>query len=533
MIKTDIDELSSQGDIVVQQGRIRIISDLKPTGNIDEDKKIIPKIIQSSLSVHMKNIYDINRLFNYYYNDTDIKTKKKTQQPSINNKICINYASIAVNTINGYSFSNSLTFSSRRTDNEEAMKSFNDALDDDNYSHKLRKLTLNYGICGLAYKYIIPSTEQDKLQGIYYKTVTDLDPRNTYCVYDNSLKQNKICAISYCDRTVYNNKYEAISNEKVYTVWTKWHQWEFVADKNGYINKPYYDETNGLTYDAYPLMYQEIPIIEYRSLDGTSYFELAIDLINAINALASSRVDDVQQSVDYIITLRDIDTESEGAITRIKECIGEGLLSFKSIAGATVQPEINVLDTKLNQQEVETLQRFLCDKVEEVLNIPNRNSKSSGGDTGSAVESRNGFRSLENKAGIVTDDIICGENESLKVIFAMCKNISRCPFSSMSPRDVEIKDNRNKYENLSNSSTAYSTLRSAGMNDRTALEVTRLVPDAITVSKLNEMAKQEETELALKNEVERTKILSKLQTKNNDSPSQDKKTNSTNNSSNT
>ena len=497
----------------MQKGRIKIVCDLKPTGNIEQDKLIIPKIIQSTLGVHRRNVADIKRLFSYYYNDTDIKAKEKTQQPGINNKIGIGYASIAVNTINGYSFSNALTFSSRKTDNEDAMKAFNDALDDDNYSHKLRKLTLNYGICGLAYKYIIPPTEEDIKNGIYYKTVTDLDPETTYCVYENTLEKQKICAISYCDRKIFNAKLETVTSEKVYTVWTKWHQWEFIVDKDGYKNKAFIiDEKE---YDAYPLMYKQIPIIEYRSLDGTSYFELAMDLINGINALASSRVDDVQQSVDYIITLRDIDTQSEGALEKIKQCLKDGLLSFRSAPGIVVQPEIDVLDTKINQQEVETLQQFLCDKVEEVLNIPNRNTKASGGDTGSAVESRNGFRSLENKAGIVTDDIISGENDALKVIFAMCKNISGCPFSQMNPRDVEIKDNRNKYENLSNSSSAYSTLRSAGMNDRTALEVTRLVPDAITVSKLNEQEKQKETELALQNEVKRTEAMSKFQTENN------------------
>lgn len=500
-----INELSSGGIIGVQNGRIKIISDLKPTGNIEQDKLIIPKIIENTIGLHSKNVADIKRLFSYYYNDTDIKGKTKTQQPEINNKIGVNYASIAVNTINGYSFSNSLTFSSRRTDNEDEMKAFNDALDDDNYNHKLRKLTLNYGVCGLAYKYIIPATKEDQENEIWYKTSTDLDPLNTYCVYDNSLEQNKICAITFCERAFYNENYEQIEKKVVYTVWTKWHLWEFVNEKGTLKNNTF--NTSYGVQDAYKLEYG-IPVIEYRSLDGTSYFETAIDLINAINALASSRVDDVQQSVDYIIVLRDIDTESEGALKRIKECIKQGLLSFKSIQGAIVQPSVEVLDTKLNQQEVETLQQFLCDKVEEVLSIPNRNSKASGGDTGSAVESRNGFRSLENKAGIVTDDIISGENEALKVIFAMCKNVPNCPFANMRSKDIEIKDNRNKYENALNAMNTYAIARGAGMNDRTALEVSKVVPDAITVSKLNEQAKQKEIDISLANELKRTKAIS-------------------------
>lgn len=500
----------------MNNGRLKIVCDIIPTGDIEQDKKIIPKIITATLGPHGKNVTDINRLFNYYYNITDILAKEKTQQPNINNKIAIDYPSIAVSTINGYSFSNSLTFSSRKTDDEEQMKAFKDSLDDDNYNHKLKKLTFNYGVCGLGHKYILPTSEEDKLDGIYYKTVTDLDPRTVYCVYDNTLEQNKICAISISDEKTYDKDVNVIKSEKVYTVWTKWHQWKFVKNgksNDGWENKQFIVENN--TQDAYPIMSKQIPIIEYRSLDGTGYFELAMDLINAVNALASSRVDDVQQSVDYIITLRDIDTESEGALEKIKSCIKDGLLSFRSIQGAVVQPEIDVLDTKLNQSEIETLQKFLCDKLEEVLNIPNRNTKSSGGDTGSAVESRNGFRSLENKASIITDDIIAGENEALKVIFAICKNISSCPFNKMKTKDVEIKDNRNKYENLSNASTAYATLRSAGMNDRTALEVTRLVPDSITVSKMNEEEKIKVAEENLKMQIKSTEALSKFSNENN------------------
>lgn len=501
----------------MENGRIKIVCDLKPTGDIEQDKLIIPKIISLTLSYHQKNVADMQRLINYYYNKTDILYKTKTQQPSINNKTGIDYANIAVNTINGYAFSNSLTYSSRKVNDEDAMKAFNDSLDDDNYSSKLKKIAFYYGITGLAYKYITPTTEEEISEGIFYKTITDIDPRNTYCVYFNDIEQEKICAIHYYQRKIYDKKLNVESSQKVYVVWTKWHQWQFIAGGiNGYENITY--TINGLEYDAYPLVYKKIPIIEYRSLDGTSYFELAIDLINAINAIASSRTDDVQQSVDYIIVLRDIDTESDGALSRIKDCLKDGILSFRSNEGALVQPEINVLDTKLNQQEVQTLQEFLCQKIEEVLNIPNRNNRASGGDTGSAVESRNGFRSLENKASIITDDIIASENEALSIIFAICKNIQRCEFRELRPRDIEIKDNRNKYENITSASNAYSVLRQVGMNDRTALEVTRLTPDAITVSKLNEQAKEMGAEFTLRTELKKAQELSKLtQNQNNES----------------
>ena len=497
----------------MENGRIKIVCDLKPTGDLDKDKLIIPKIIEATKGLHEKNVADINRLFKYYYNETDILAKDKTQQPDINNKVGVAYGNIAVTTLNGYCFANSLTYSSRKVGNEQLMKDFNDSLDDDNYQDKLLKVALNSGICGLAYKYIVPATEEEIAEGIYYKTYADIDPRTTYCVYSASLDEEKTCAISFYERNTYAEDYSVKKKEIVYTVWTKYHQWEFVRGPKGWVNSTY--DVDGQKYDAYPLSYKKIPVIQYyRVQDRTGDFEVAMDLINAINVLTSARLDDVQQSVDYVIVLRDIDTESEGALSKIKACLKDGILSFRSIPEAIVQPDVDVLDTKLNQQEVQTLQQYLCDKVEEVLNIPNRNSKASGGDTGNAVESRNGFRSLENKASIITSSILRGENEALSVILAICSNIRSCPFKDLKPKEIDIKDNRNKYENLTNSASAYGALRSAGLNDVTALEVTKLVSDAITVAQMNEEALIKKAERDMELEVERMTKTSQLSNNN-------------------
>lgn len=484
----------------MEKGRLKILFDLVPTGDIATDKRIIEKMLDTTRPIHDKNVKDIKKLVDYYYNKTSIANKSKTQQPDINNKIPINYAEIAVTTINAYCFANPLTFSARNTEKESQMKAFLDALDDDNFSHKAQDMYLNAGISGLGYRYIVPATKEQIEDGIYFETLCDLSPETTYCVYSNDLKKEKTFAVSFFDRKIYDQTLRASKTITVWTVWTKYHQWEFYRTGGKWQNA-YYTINQGdtaVTYEAFPLTYGKIPVIENkRKNDGTGDFELAIALIDAIDALASSRLDAVQQCVDYIILLRDIDTESEGALERVKDALKDGILSFKSIQNATVQPEIDVLDTKLNQSEVQTLQDFLCSKVEEVLNIPNRETRSSGGDTGSAVESRNGFRSLENIAGLVTASAKKAENESLAVILAMCSNIDGCPFKDLKPRDIEIKDNRNKVENLNNASTSYATLRGAGMNDIDALIATRIVPDAQATAKKNQKEKEEQVKASL------------------------------------
>lgn len=489
----------------MEKGRLKILFDLVPTGNTEIDRPIIEKMLEVTKPLHDANVKDMKKLIDYYYNKTSISGKNKIQQPEINNKVPIGYGEIAVTTINAYCFANPLSFSVRTFDKEDQMKAFADALDDDNFSHKAQDMYLNAGIVGLGYRYIVPASAEQLKEGIYFETFCDLDPLKTYCVYSNDLKKEKTFAVSFYDKKIYDKNYKTTKTVTIWNVWTKYHQWEFYKS-GGKWQVSQYTLTNGkeeIKYSAYPLVYNKIPIIENkRKNDGTGDFELAVDLIDAINALASSRLDAVQQSVDYVILLRDIDTESDGALSAVKNALKQGILSFKSIQNATVQPEVDVLDTKLNQAEVQTLQDFLCSKLEEVLNIPNRETRSSGGDTGSAVESRNGFRSLENIAGLVTASAKKAENESLSVILAICSNVATCPFKDLKPRDIEIKDNRNKVENLNNASTAYSTLRSAGLNDVDALIATRIVPDAQSTAKKNKIELELNEQKAQKNDKE-------------------------------
>ncbi len=478
-----------------QKGRVKILSDLIPTGDVEQDIQIIPKIIDITLPQHKDNVNQIERLRNYYYNNTDVDKKTKVRQDNINNKIPIGYPSIAVTTINAYCFANPLTFSSRGENVEAKIKALNDALDDDSYAQKSLDMYLNSAITGLGYRYIVPASKEQVDNGVYFETVCDLKPEETYCVYSNDMNKEKICAINYQDKKLYDKNLKVIKTVTVYTVFTKTHKWEFFKSGGKWQNTTQYIVSgNGYEeMDAFPLPYNRIPIIEnVRKTDRTGDFELALDLIDAINALASSRLDDVQQAVDYVIVLRDIDIWSDGALDRVKQAISEGILAFKSVEGAAVQPEVDVLNTKLNQAEVQKLQDFLCEKLEEVLNIPNRETRSSGGDTGSAVESRNGFRSLENIAGLVTSSALKTENESLDVILAICDNIDSCPFKGLKPKDVQIKDNRNRVENLTTSTNAYSTLRAAGMNDTDALIVSRIVPDPQSVAKKNKDEAEQE-----------------------------------------
>ena len=483
------------------RGRIKILTDFKFTGDINNDILSAKNIIKNTIPIHNQNVVVMNKLIDYYYNTTDILNKTKKLQPEINNKIAIGYPSIASTTKNSYTLSNAPKFVSRNPKKQELVKLFNDSLDDDNYHNKTMQMALNSSMTGLGYKYVKIANEEELKNGIYFKTIGEIDPLTTYCVYSNDISKEKVCAIQFYTKKEYNDDGRQIKETKIFSLWSKYHYFEFKFDKNDYV----------LIREPYRLLYNKIPIIEnVRTQDRTGDYELGLDLINAINALASSRVDNVQQNVDNIILLRDIDTESEGAIERIKYLIHIGILSFKSIDGATVQPDIDVLNTPLNQSEVQTLQDFLCGKLEEVLHIPNRDTRGGGGgDTGTAVESRNGFRSLENIAGLITTSLLASENEVLDVILSMCKLFKDCPFKDLNSRDIEIKPMRNKVENLSVATTAFATMVANGVNRITAYVVSGLVPDAADTAEMDRLEQDENFQRQVEQEIQKQNTIKK------------------------
>lgn len=512
--------------MINSKGRVKILSDLFPTGDIEQDKKIIPKIIEITLPYHLENVCVMDKLEEYYYNNTSsiLKKPEKNQQKNIDNKIAINYAYMAVTNMNAHCFANPLTFSAEG-DDVDKVESLNKAMKADKYKEKSDVMQLNSAITGLGYRYIEPPTKEQIKNGIYFVSHCDLSPKNTYCVYSNNLNKEKICAITYRERKFFDEELNS-RTMKVYTVFTKWHKWEFYKTRGKWeaITQHRLDENgNEIFYQAYELPYKKIPIVEnWRKADGTGDFEMGIDLIDAVNNLASSRLDDVQQAVDYILSFRDIDIWTEGALEDAIKARDKGILGFKSIEGASVQPEIKILNVPQNQSQVQALQDFYCNKTEEILYLPNRETNSSGGDNGVAVEARNGTRSMENYAGLVISSAIDTEQESLEVILAICNNIDSCPFKGLKANQVHIQDNRNRTANLTAAANVTAILKGVGFNDYDAIRIPNLDPNPKTVADRNEEFKniQQERELEFKKK-EQTVLTNNIGQNNNDTTSGD------------
>ena len=163
------------------------------------------------------------------------------------------------------------------------------------------------------------------------------------------------------------------------------------------------------------------------------------------------------------------------------------------------------MEIPLNQSEVRELIDYLKEELEISLCVPNRNTSTSSTETGTAIETRNGYRSLEDIAAIITNCALETEKEFVVCALEIAQSQKGCPFASVKPNEIDIKPMRNKVESVISATQAYSTLRSAGMNDISSLEITGLVADPVATAEANIQAKKEEFDRQLDQQARETK----------------------------
>ena len=509
-------------------GRVKILTDMVLTGNVEHDKAIIPLIIENSLPYHFQNIRAYTRNDQWYFNDTEhILSKVKHIRPEIDNRFTFAIAKSVVEMNNGYCFGEPFKYVTNEAEPElqEQMAAFNKCLKAAKAHQHTKICAKNGAKFGISYKLALRPTESDIRKGIFFRIISDIDNFQTFKVYTNTIEKDEVLAVTYYDRLVLDSEgRETTDKETVFNCWTKFHQWVFVKDSKGYYHNNSFPTTiDGTTVylEAFPLKvslqgYTQstfIPLQEYeRTPDRVADFELSIYLMDAINTLSSCRLDSVQQSTDFIIKLRDIDLgefDEKGnnpTLERIKMYMKNHFLAVESRDGADIQPDIDILDIPLNQSEVQELQDFLYSMLQEELQQPTR-SGGTGQDTGVAVENRNGYRQFENLATNITDSLIFSEYLFIEKLLEIAKTYPDCPFKDLEISDIEIKTMRNKSENKTSSVSNYREMRNAGVNPYTAYAESGLVADISDTIALDEEWKKKEAMFLIEQEVKRLKAV--------------------------
>lgn len=470
-------------------GRQKITTNRKITGIAEEDVVTIKQILKECLPKHEKNAKEQTDLFHIFFNDTNYWEKTKVQREDINNKISIPSAYAITRTLNGYCFSEPIKYIARNSnggiEKQKYIETLSSMLDFAHNHDSTTMATLCSSICGVGYKLVLPSTVEEYEETSIPFVINDnfIYPQLAFMVVSDEVIPRDVLGVMI--GTYYNKDNEP--DGKLYTCWTKYHQYllkEDSNDKSGFSIEQQVG-IDGNKYDYYPLMTRRIPLVEVeRNAFRKGDWEVAKDLLILKNQLMSNRADDVEQVVDYILVLMNCKFENE----KDRNNALKSRLFELQTTDPQNKPAIEVLKNALDQNGVQIYADYIDRLLQECIGIPSRQERGyGGGDTGMAVQYRNGFRDLENNASVIVPKMDKAELKFLALCIGYCKNVKDNKIGDLMPFDIRCKFNRSLTDDIVSSSQAFLNYINGGLSFVDALILSKSGTDP---SEIAEKAKK-------------------------------------------
>ena len=420
------------------KGRRKIVSGFR-SQDLQNIENVI-KMLNAVGPVHAENRRDIDYLKNYRSGVQPILQKEKPIRPEINNMVVMNHAQMITRNIIGYFLGTPIQYiQNGDTTKKEQIDQLNRWVSYEDKASVDKEIGELQSICGTAYR-IIYSDEAMFSDEVPFEDKA-LDPSNTFVVYENTIAEKPLAGVHYY--TLLDEKGNATGTHLY--VYTDFGVYEIIA--KGMMGQ--FNSNNEYTFKEYNV--GGIPIIEYpNNRWRTGDWELCIGLMDAINELHSGRLDDIDQVVQSLLVFINADLDGE----RYEEMRQYGVISLKNNTGQ--QSSVSTVQTTLDQAGMNSFAQELEGMLYALIGIPDRNNRSGGGgDTGQAVELRDGWADLEIIARNKELEFKKSEKQALRIILNMVKNKEGFDLSLL---DVDIKFSRNKNNNLLVKSQAYSTL---------------------------------------------------------------------------
>ena len=404
-------------------------------------------VLRKSLNTHILNRSEIDYLYRYYKGDQPILYRTKEVRPEICHKIVENRANEIVSFKVGYLCGEPIQYVSR-SGNEDIVKQvnvLNEYMFAEDKASQDQEIVEWQMICGTAFRMVLPDGVGD-IDDAPFEMYT-LDPRNTFVVYSSEIGSEPIMAVKY---------YVDDTNVHHYSIYTK--------------NK-YYEVTGDIITQTSPHALYDIPIIEYPANNARlGAFEIVLPLLDAMNNVASNRLDGVEQLVQAFIKFINCDISKE----EYQEFLELGAIKVKSVDGQVA--DVGVVTTELNQSQSQTLKDDYYNAMLTICGMPNRNGSKSTSDTGAAVVLRDGWSDAEARAKDSENVFKRSEKRMLKLVLRICEDLKD---STLHLRDIDMKFTRRNYEAIqSKSQVLISMLQEPKIHPQLAFQHSGMFSDS-------------------------------------------------------
>lgn len=408
--------------------------------------------LNKALTIHRQNATEINYLDRYYRGDQPILYRRKINRPDVNNKLVVNLAYELVERKTADICAEPIQYVLRGTDDKKSQEitELNVTMDSESKQEVDIDICRWRSICGTAYRFIGNDNGNGDLLDESDFALSSEDPIYTFVAYYSNKKPAFSCQISENDedRTVY-----------------------FC-----YTDKEWFRIIDGKIIESGINGNGAIPVVEYpNNSRRLSDIEITLPITDAINVLQSDRVNGIEQFVSAWIKFVNCEIDKK----TFEEMRLKGALVVKSNNGDSNKADVDVMTNELNQTEGQVVFDDLFERFLSIQGLANRSNNNSGGDTGNAVELRNGHYDAGLRTAINEPILKKSERMSLKIILNRLR-IKR-GFILM-PSDIEIHINHNKLDNLLTKSEALKLLLEAGVNYKRAIKTVDLFSDSEAVA---------------------------------------------------
>lgn len=454
-------------------GRRKILSGVE---KVTRDNVI--DVIKSALPTHKINSYEITYLIDYYRGKQPILEREKLIRPTINNKLVENNAFDIVSFRTGYVYGDPIQYVRRgdiTIEDKTGVNSKDTSLNIGHLNEWLfsegkhavdKKIGEYQNICGTAYRGVLPDADANVEEDEAPFEISALDPRNTFVVYSTRFGEKPLLGVMIIkqeNRIVYAcytpTEYFEISKDLTENEVIPYSQNELLYIDTDYV----IDETKSRPHALGGIPIIEYPLNNYR----LGAFEPILSLLDALNNLASNRIDGVEQFVQYLLKFINCEIDEK----ELGDLISQGAVAVNSREGFNA--DVEIMTAELNQDQVQTMVDYIYKKALKIAGMPYSES-ASGGDTGQAVILRDGWTEAESRAK--DTEIMFKESEKLflKVLLTILRD--KADFDLML-RDIDIKFTRNRTDNLLVKTQGLQNLLEAGVAPQIAINAISLFSD--------------------------------------------------------
>lgn len=426
-------------------------------------------VLNEVLPLFEQNSSEIDYLYKYERGLQPILERHKEVRPEICNKVIENHAIEIKQFVSGYFLGEPVTYV-RRGENEKAteyVNILNDYMYFEDKPSKDKELADWLATCGIGYRMVLPDASAGvELDKAPFEIET-LDPRYTFVVYNSGFGHRRIMGV----RQIFKN----IGLGAIKTIYC------------GYTKDHYFEVEDGsVKWEPHSL--DDIPIFEYRlNTLRIGSFEPAIPLMDALNTLASNRVDGVEEFIQSFLKFKNCDwDEDEGdgdKATAVEQLRKLGAISISNPEG--LDCDVEIISQELNQTQTQTLVDYIYQQILVICGLPTTTKGgSSTSDTGVAVVLRDGWQQAETRARDTELLFKRSEKEFLRFVLRILKDSTgqTVDWENLSLSEIECKFTRRQHDNLVTKTQGLLQMLQAGLSPEVAIATCGLFNDPLDVA---------------------------------------------------